>query len=109
MSPSGDCAEGPHGLIGYWDVLDVTEMGRLFAYASSFNQDLSNWDVSAVVSMSVMFHGASAYKRELCGAAWVNSKAAKSDMFKESPGSISSTVCATPTHGHGEGYGLSSA
>ena len=42
---SADCSKGPHGPIGSWDVSAVTDMGALFAYASSFNGDISNWDV----------------------------------------------------------------
>merc|ERR1712032_1459626 len=75
-----------------WDVSKVTDMEEMFLRASSFNQDLSKWDVSRVRHMRSMFHGASAFNRELCGVAWANSKADKTNMFKESPGSIS-TVC----------------
>ena len=153
MSLIGDCAEGPHGSIGDWDVSGVTtmvkifdhaitfnqdlskwdvsavtDMGRMFAGASAFNQDISKWDVSAVTDMFSMFIGASAFnqdlskwdvsavtnmrsmfrdasafKRKLCGAAWVNSKADKSDMFTGSPGSISSTVCTAAKSGYSEG------
>merc|ERR1712037_178435 len=80
-----------------WDVSAVTVMSYMFSSASAFNHDLSNWDVSAVTDMRHMFYGASAFKRELCGVAWVNSKAYKIDMFVDSPGSISSTVCTTDT------------
>ena len=120
MDSAGDCSEEPLGPIGDWDVSDITDMGSMFsrAYtfnqdiskwdvsavtnmeymfdgASAFNQDLSKWDVSAVRNMEGMFYGASAFKRELCGVAWVKSKAVKKDMFTDSPGSISSTVCTT--------------
>ena len=95
MSPIGDCSEGAHGSIGDWDVSGMTKMGRIFSDASAFNQDLSKWDVSAVTYMRFMFYDASAFERELCGAAWVHSKADKEDMFKDSPGSIASTVRPT--------------
>ena len=88
-----------------WDVSAVTNMGYMFYGASAFNQDLSKWDVSAVANMAFMFYEASAFKRELCGVAWVNSKADKRDMFTGSPGSIASTVCTTTTTGYAEGYG----
>ena len=77
----------------------------MFHGASAFNQDLSKWDVSAVTNMWRMFHDASAFKRELCGAAWVNSQANQIDMFTNSPGSISPTVCTTTAPGNGEGHG----
>ena len=86
-----------------WDVSAVTDMRAMFHGASAFNQDLSKWDVSAVYDMDHMFHGASAFKRELCGAAWVNSKADKSGMFEDSPGSILSTACTAGTLGQGDG------
>merc|ERR1712032_1285161 len=78
-----------------WDVSGVTYMDKMFSLASAFNQDLSKWDVSAVIDMGSMFRDASAFERELCGDAWVNSKADKRDMFTGSSGSISSAVCNT--------------
>ena len=93
ISPIGDCSKGPHGSIQGWDVSAVTVMSATFLGASAFNQDLSKWDVSAVTDMSYMFYGASAFKRELCGDAWVNSEADKTDMFTDSQGLISSTGC----------------
>merc|ERR1719331_270104 len=76
-----------------WDVSSVTNMRAMFSAAKSFNQDLSNWDVSRVVNMKSMFLEASSFQQTLCGAAWVNSKASKIDMFKNSPGSISNRLC----------------
>ena len=132
MSPIGHCSKGLHGSIRNWDVSAITDMRGLvysasyfnrdlskwdvsavtamtvmFSDASAFNQDLSKWDVSAVTDMRSMFHGASAFKHELCGFAWVNSKARKIDMFTDSQGLISSTVCTTARTGYceGEGYG----
>merc|ERR1712032_191570 len=80
-----------------WDVSRVINMEGMFNYAKSFNQDLSKWDVSRVTDMDSMFKGADSFQQTLCGAAWVNSKATKIDMFDMSPGSISKTVCETPT------------
>ena len=77
----------------------------LFARASVFSHDLSKWDVSAVKDMEKMFFRASAFNRKLCGDAWVQSKADKTGMFTESPGSISSTVCKKAKHDHGGDYG----
>jgi surface protein len=90
-----------------WDVSAVTDMAYMFFRASAFNQDLSKWAVSAVTGMESMFHGASAFNRELCGVAWMDSKADKTDMFTNSPGRILSTVCTTARTGYvyGEGCG----
>merc|ERR1712032_1210372 len=78
-----------------WDVSAVTDMGSMFYGAFNFNQDLSKWDVSDVTDMGFMFHRASSFNHELCGVAWVNSKADKENMFTNSPGSIASAVCTT--------------
>ena len=60
-------------------------------------QDRSRWDVSSVTDMNGMFLGATVFKRNLCGAAWVNSIARKDSMFEGTTGSISSTVCKMST------------
>jgi len=85
-----------------WDVSAVTDMASMFLEAYTFNQDLSKWEVSGVTDMGYMFYSALAFKRELCGVAWVNSQAGKHNMFTDSPGSISSTVCTTARPGYGE-------
>ena len=123
LSPRGKCVNGLNGPIGTWDVSRVTDMSRMFARAkffssdlskwdvsrvknmrgmflgaTSFNGDVSKWDVSSVNDMNGMFLGATHFKRQLCGTAWVHSKADKNSMFEGSSGSISSTECtATPT------------
>ena len=91
--------------VSKWDVSKVTDMKFMFYGASAFNQDLSKWDVSAVTNMRFMFYAASAFNRELSGVAWGHSKADKTDMFKDSPGSISA-VCTRDKPGNGGDYGL---
>ena len=86
-----------------WHVSAVTDMASMFHLAKAFNQDLSQWDVSAVTDMSFMFADALAFNHNLCGDAWVNSKADKENMFVGSKGSISKKVCTTAAPGHGEG------
>ena len=107
ISPIGDCSLSKHGPMLDWDVSGITEMNGMFTRLNAFNQDLSKWDVSGVKDMWSMFHGASAFKCQLCGAAWVHSKAIQKDMFKDSPGSIAPTVCTTtaPSYGKGDGSG----
>ena len=97
ISIYGDCADKMGKSMGDWDVSAITDMRSMFLHAFMFKQDLSKWDVSAVTEMRFMFHRASAFKRELCGFAWASSRADKSDMFKESPGSIVKTVCTRAT------------
>ena len=65
----------------------------MFFFAKDFNCDISNWDVSRVKEMDCMFCSAGSFTQKLCGAAWVHSKASKSDMFQDSRGFISRTVC----------------
>ena len=56
----------------------------MFYGAESFNGDVSKWDVSSVTNMKEMFRGATSFTRELCGSAWLESKAIESadDMFE---------------------------
>ena len=81
------------GDISKWDVSQVKDMSSMFSNATSFNADISKWDVSRVTDMGQMFAGATQFKHKLNGAAWVNSKASKEDMFVGSYGSIALEVC----------------
>ena len=82
-----------NGEISTWDVSSVKDMHGMFFKAQTFDRDISKWDVSSVTNMDRMFHLATSFKRNLCGAAWVKSKASKKHMFEGSHGSISTTVC----------------
>jgi len=69
-----------YGPINTWDVSRVTDMHRMFAGASEFNQPLERWDVSRVTDMSEMFAAARAFNQPL--AEWnVSSVTNMSDMF----------------------------
>merc|ERR1712048_1476352 len=68
LSPEGDCANGPHGPIGEWDVSRVSDMSDLFLGASSFQGDISKWDVSSVKDMSSMFVSALSFDSDI--SAW---------------------------------------
>ena len=70
-------------------------MRHMFSYGRSFNGDISKWDVSSVTKMDRMFFHATSFTQTLCGAAWGNSKARKTLMFKGTSGSISHTECAS--------------
>merc|ERR1719326_1443837 len=95
MSSMFSDANAFNGDISKWDVSSVTDMTAMFQDAESFNIDLSKWDVSKVTDfyMDFMFSDATSFNQNLCGAAWVASKANKDGMFDGSPGSISLT-CA---------------
>merc|ERR1712032_928668 len=87
-----------NGDISKWDVSSVSDMSSMFSKAESFNGDISNWDVSRVTNMDRMFFYAASFKQKLCGAAWVDSDAAKTHTFVGTSGSISQTVCeSAPT------------
>ena len=83
--------------ISKWDVSRVINADYMFMGARSFNGDISKWDVSSVTGMNYMFMGAVSYQQQLCGASWVRSKAQKKDIFVGLRGSISRTVCPTPS------------
>ena len=65
MSPKGDCFESPHGLIWEWDVSRVTDMSRMFSYATAFNGEISWWDMSQVKDMSATFLSATSFNRDI--------------------------------------------
>ena len=46
-----------YGHISLWDTSNVTDMSRMFEYATEFNQDIGNWDTSNVTNMRFMFGG----------------------------------------------------
>ena len=50
---------------GSWNVLSVTDMGRMFNNASSFNQDIGSWNVSGVTTMVLMFFQASSFNQDI--------------------------------------------
>ena len=62
-------------------------------YSNSPHGPIGEWDVSRVTSMDGMFRDAESFDQKLCGDAWVNSIASKTDMFAGSSGSISRTPC----------------
>ena len=82
ISSVSDCAEGPHGPIGEWDVSRVTDMSGLFYDTTSFNGDISKWDVSSATDMSFMFGG----------AAWFSGDISKRGMSRNKPASTSTTM-----------------
>ena len=53
--------------IGGWDTSSITRMARMFYYASAFNQDIGGWDTSSVTDMGWMFYGASSFNQDIGG------------------------------------------
>ena len=62
---TADCGPAGSAEMKDWDVSSVTDMGRMFTYASAFNADLSSWDVSSVTTMRSMFYQASVFNADL--------------------------------------------
>ena len=74
-----------NGDLSSWDVSAVTNMHRMFDNANSFNGNLSSWDVSAVTDMSNMFNYADPFNGDL--SSWDVS--AVTDMSSMFDGAIS--------------------
>ncbi len=51
--------------IGHWDVSSVIDMRGMFSYAKSFNQNIGHWDVSSVTDMGGMFYSASSFNQSI--------------------------------------------
>jgi surface protein len=60
-------AEAKYGHISTWATGGVTDLSRLFALESSFNEDISAWDTSGVTKMSRMFYRARAFNQDIGG------------------------------------------
>ena len=54
-----------NGNLSSWDVSKVTNMESMFRDASFFNQPLNDWNVSAVTNMIRMFHTASSFNQTI--------------------------------------------
>jgi len=53
--------------ISHWDTSHVHEMRGVFYGATNFNQDISNWDTSNVTIMTYMFYGATNFNQDISG------------------------------------------
>ncbi|ACT92999.1 BspA family leucine-rich repeat surface protein [Dyadobacter fermentans] len=51
--------------IDQWDVSGITNMARLFYFASTFNAPLGSWNMGSVTNMHQMFHSASAFNQPI--------------------------------------------
>ncbi len=51
--------------ISQWDTSKVESMGDMFSYASDFNQDISKWNTSNVTNMNAMFYMASSFNSDI--------------------------------------------
>jgi len=53
------------GVIGEWNVGDVTNMERLFYGQRGFDADLNDWNIGNVKTMALMFCGATSFNQDL--------------------------------------------
>ena len=60
-----ECFTSPHGLIGTWDVLRVTDMSRMFDHDKFFDSGVSKSDLSSVDDISGIFLAAKSFNRDL--------------------------------------------
>ena len=73
-------AKSFNGDLSKWDVSSVTDMNLMFMHATSFDGDLSNWAVPSVTSMSRMFMGATSFNGDI--SKWdVSSVTTMTSMF----------------------------
>ncbi len=56
-----------NGNIGGWDTSSVTDMTEMFYGASSFNGNIGGWDTSSVTDMGVMFGDAESFNQDIGG------------------------------------------
>lgn len=51
--------------ISDWDISDVTDVSAMFCEASLFNQDISDWDTSNVTRMTSLFYKAGVFNQNI--------------------------------------------
>jgi surface protein len=66
--------------IGSWDVSNVTSMTGMFESATSFNQDIGSWNVANVTNMDGMFFSATNFNQDI-GSWDVSDVTSMNDMF----------------------------
>jgi len=57
--------EALYGSIASWNTTLVTDVSRMFAGRTSFNEEITSWDLSRVTNASGMFAGASAFNQPI--------------------------------------------
>lgn len=68
------------GVIGSWDISEITDMGGLFIDFKDFNEDISGWKVDNVINMTRMFKDCVQFNKPL--DSWNVSKVTNMDgMF----------------------------
>jgi len=53
--------------ISSWNTGSVTDMRAMFSDATSFNQNISGWNTGSVTDMSYTFYGATSFDQDLSG------------------------------------------
>ena len=99
MSNMFEGASSFQGDLLKWEVSNVRDMRLMFERARLFNSDISKWDVSSVTRMNRMFWNVESFDEELCGSAWVQTRATKKLMFEGSKGSLAETACEPASTG----------
>lgn len=71
-----------NGDISYWDVSNVSTIGRMFHGNNDFNQDIGAWDVSSVTDMTWMFQNTNDFNQDI-GAWNVSNVVSMESMFRD--------------------------
>ncbi|TFH28183.1 MAG: BspA family leucine-rich repeat surface protein [Promethearchaeota archaeon] len=79
---------GITGNLDSWNISAVTNMNRMFYYATAFNQPIGSWNTSSVTDMEYMFYEADAFNQPI--GSWdvsnvndMQSMFAKADAFNQ--------------------------
>ncbi len=76
--------------IGNWTVDNIVNMSWMFYSAGSFNQDIGNWHTGNVTDMSYMFYGASSFNQDISN--WDVSKVITMSNMFNSAGSFNRDI-----------------
>jgi surface protein len=67
FAASNDGTGNPHGVVGDWDVSQVTDLNNILHHCKEFNRDISKWEVSRVTNLHKAFDSAWSFNSDVSG------------------------------------------